>query len=122
MIIAGFGFRRLAALDSLLDAYRQAAGTTQIDGIATIASKASLRIFEELAACLEQPIFAVDPVDLVIQKTQSWSQKSVEKYNVGSVAEAVALAASGEKSKLLTARVISSDRMVTCAVARGYCA
>ncbi len=119
MIIAGFGFRRLAALPSLLDAYRQAVGSLPIDGIATVASKASSCIFREFAACLERPIFSIDPTDLVVHETQSWSQSSVKKYSVGSVAEAAALAASGENSQLLTARVISSDRMATCAVARG---
>jgi cobalt-precorrin 5A hydrolase len=38
---------------------------------------------------------------------------------VGSVAEAVALAAAGPGARIVVARVISSDRMATCAIAQG---
>ncbi|MCY4300144.1 MAG: cobalamin biosynthesis protein [Aestuariivita sp.] len=120
MIIAGFGFRKLAKLSSLLDAYTEATVDEPLDGIATVANKASLCIFEELATYLKLPIFPIVRNKLVIQRTRSWSRVSFDTYNVGSVAEAAALAAAGRNSQLLTQRVIASDCMATCAIAKGY--
>ena len=51
--------------------------------------------------------------------TLTHSAISIDTRGVGSVAEAVALAAAGPGARIVVARVISSDRMATCAIAQG---
>ncbi|WP_367113500.1 cobalamin biosynthesis protein [uncultured Sphingomonas sp.] len=51
--------------------------------------------------------------------TPTRSTVSMDARGVGSVAEAAALAAAGPGARIVVARVISSDRMATCAIAQG---
>ncbi|MBU2981650.1 cobalamin biosynthesis protein [Lentibacter algarum] len=115
MIVAGFGFRQSATLDSLRDAYAKAGHTAQ--SIATAADKAEAPAFQALAAELDLPIVAVAPEALEMQTTTSQSQASQAAHQTGSVSEASALAAAGPQARLLSARVISDDRLATCAIA-----
>ncbi|WP_375260373.1 cobalamin biosynthesis protein [Palleronia sp.] len=113
MIVAGFGFRRAATLDSLADALAATGGAP--DALATAADKASA--LAPLGARLGLPVHAVPPDALSASATQTDSTASKTHRGTGSVAEAAALAAAGRGARLLTPRVISADRMATCALA-----
>lgn len=113
MIVAGFGFRRAATLDSLADALAATGGAP--DALATAADKASA--LAPLAARLGLPVHAVAPEALSAARTRTDSTASRTHRGTGSVAEAAALAAAGPGARLLAARAISSDRMATCALA-----
>lgn len=117
MIVAGFGFRHGATEDSFADALARATGGHTVDAIATLAGKApdithfamrrNLRLIPVSAAAAE----AMD--------TLSTSKISLAVKSLPSVAEATALAAAGPDARLLAPRVISTDRMATCAIAEG---
>ena len=115
MICAGFGFRQSATLDSLLNAYAKTGA--KADSIATAADKAESAAFQAVAVELGLTVTSVTPDELETQATLSQSQASQAARNTGSVAEAAALAAIGPSAKLLSARVISDDRLATCAIA-----
>lgn len=117
MIIAGFGFRRAATLDSLLDAYARV--SCDADGLATAADKANSAIFRNLATRLNLPVVAVSSPSLIVQNTHTQSKAALASRGTGSVAEAAALAAAGPGATLLTTRIISTDHMATCALAKG---
>ena len=118
MIVAGFGFRSAAELSSLQDALRRAAsGGQRVEAIATVQDKARSPVFRDLAATTGLPIRPVAPQDLSAPATLTHSAASQTARDVGSVAEASALAAAGHGARLITARVISGDRMATCALA-----
>lgn len=112
MIAAGFGFRKGATKASLRDAYDRA-GTADV--LTTLADKAQAPAFRELAHDLGLPMHTVvtDPA----AQTITTSQASLCARGLPSVAEATALAAAGPGARLLGPRVVSSDRMATCALA-----
>lgn len=63
---------------------------------------------------------AAVPADhLAAQPVLTRSAASQATYGTGSVAEAAALAAAGPGARLLSARLISPDRLATCAIAIG---
>ncbi|SFH44278.1 cobalt-precorrin 5A hydrolase [Palleronia marisminoris] len=113
MIVAGFGFRRAATVESLADALAATDGTP--DALATAADKA--QALAPLAKRLGLPVHAVPPDALTAARTQTDSAASRTHRNTGSVAEAAALAAAGPGARLLSPRVVSADRMATCALA-----
>lgn len=119
MIVAGFGFRGAATRDSLLDAYRAAAGAQVADCIATASDKAGTAAFRGLAAELDLPVRAVAAADLHRQPVTTQAAASLAARGTGSLAEAAALAAAGPNARLLCPRVISDDKMATCALALG---
>ncbi len=117
MIVAGFGFRAQAQVESLADAYQRAKAGVAIEAISTLSDKATEPAFQDFARRLGLPIIAVDqtavgPVDMATHSAQSMAARGL-----GSVAEAAALSAAGPGAILLTQRVISEDRYATCAVA-----
>ena len=118
-IVAGFGFRGTATVDSLSDALDRAGHASLITALATAADKAGAKPFLELANVMNLPVHAVDLSKLLEQETVSQSPASLKARKVGSLSEAAALAGAGPGAELLTARVTSADGMATCALARG---
>ncbi|ASM73586.1 MULTISPECIES: cobalamin biosynthesis protein [Roseobacteraceae] len=119
MIVAGMGFRADATLNSLRSALALACGTHRPDLIATAAGKENHDALRALVAELQVPLHAVPQATLAAQSTPTLSPAAQAARNTGSVAEAAALAAAGSGAHLLAPRHISTDRMATCAVAKG---
>ncbi|WP_148862712.1 cobalamin biosynthesis protein [Marinobacter fonticola] len=118
MKMAGFGYRRAASLASLADALDlaiQAYGN--VDCLAASAAKSAC--VKALGKHRNLPVEMVDESALSSVTTLTQSQASLREKGIGSVAEATALAAAGRGAQLLGPRVISADRMATCAVAEG---
>ncbi len=115
MIVAGFGFRQSASVDSL----RAALNLTGMhpDLLATVASKANSPAIRSLAQDLGVTIHAVAPSDLRAQTTLTQSTAALAAHATGSVAEAAALSAAGSGARLTGPREISPDRMASCAIA-----
>lgn len=111
VIVAGFGYRSGATVESLSDAYRRAGGGADV--AATVADKVAL--VERLGL----PVVALTPKALAAVQTVTRSEASMAARGVGSVAEAAALAAAGQGARLLAPRVISEDGRATCALAVG---
>ena len=118
MIVAGFGFRGCATIDSLTSAFSET-GLSAIDAIATAEDKSKTPVFIDFAKTIGAQIVSIDASTLTHIETQTQSQASQTHRDTGSVAEAAALAALGKDAKLLAPRSISNDRMATCAIAQG---
>lgn len=118
VIVAGFGFRGAATVDSLRDALARAGGGP-VDVLATARDKAASPAFRAFAQGLGVPARAIDPAVLDRQETRTQSGPSLAARGIGSVAEAAALAAAGPGARLLGPRSISADGMATCALAQG---
>lgn len=114
MIVAGFGFRSGATAQSLRDAFTRAGG--RADRLATLADKAGADAFRSFAA--GRSVTKINPDAMRKEITLTHSESSQTARQTGSVAEACALAAAGPGARLLGPRVISSDRMATCALAQ----
>ncbi|MEO9650976.1 MAG: cobalamin biosynthesis protein [Roseobacter sp.] len=119
MIVAGFGFRQSARIDSLVDALQRASLMQTPENIATVSDKAETSVFRAFAQQLMLPIIEVSAENLSAQETVTMSQASLSARQTGSVAEAAALAGAGLGARLLAPRVISSDGLATCALAKG---
>ena len=119
MIAAGVGFRANATEDSLADAFDKATGGIDVDVIATASDTAEHDAFRTLASKTDAAVAAIDATLLQTQDTETASEISLIERGTGAVAEASALAAAGPGAVLLTPRVISADRMATCALAEG---
>ncbi|SNR43594.1 cobalamin biosynthesis protein [Puniceibacterium sediminis] len=119
MIVAGFGFREAAGMDSLRAALELACEGRQPDLFATAAGKEKSVGLLALAVELGFAIRVVSVDQLRAQVTVTQSEASETAYGTGSVAEAAALAAAGPGARLIGARIISHDRMATCALAEG---
>jgi len=118
-VVAGFGFRGTATVESLSDALERAGHASSITGLATATDKAGAKPFVELAKIMKLPVHAVDHSKLSEQETLTRSLASLKARNVGSLSEAAALAGAGPGAELLGVRVTSADGMATCALARG---
>lgn len=118
MIVAGFGFRAAATLESLRDAFDQAVGDQTVDALATLEDKAQQDAFCALQSQLNLPVHAVPEAALAHVSTATHSPQAQAARGTGSVAEATALSAAGPGATLLCTRVISRDRMATCALAQ----
>lgn len=117
MIVAGFGFRMGATVESLylaLEAARH--GRLSITHLAAPQDK--LALLEALAQDLGLPVIGVSPDALTAIVTPTRSVPSLAERGVGSVSEAAALAAAGPGARLIVHRCISSDHMATCAIAQ----
>ncbi len=115
MIVAGFGFRQGASVDSLRAAL--AFTGARPDLLATAASKANCPALHALAQELRLTIHAVPSETLTAQTTVTQSAAAIAALATGSVAEAAALSAAGPGARLTGPRVISPDRMASCAIA-----
>lgn len=120
MIVAGFGFRGAATLESLLDAFAQVGG--RADALAVPRDKAGAACLIALAKSLLLPVLAIAPALLQAQDTDTRSGRVIAKRGTGSVAEAAALAGAGPGARLVRTRVISWDRLATAALAEGAAA
>jgi cobalt-precorrin 5A hydrolase len=116
VIVAGFGFRASATVESLADAYARAGGDAAC--LATATDKAEAPAMVALARRLSLPLRGIAAADLAAQETATLSDHSQNQRQTGSVAEAAALAAAGPGSRLIAPRAISADRMATCALAQ----
>ena len=115
MVIAGFGCRTGATPDSFRSAL--AAAGIRPDALAVPADRAAV-----IAEFAEGQGLSVRPIDADLLDgldTPTRSTVSLASRGVGSVAEAVALAAAGPGARIVVPRLISSDRMATCAIAQG---
>lgn len=117
MIVAGFGFRNSATLDSLRSALA-ACGDMPLDALATPSDKATSDAFCTLARELDLPVTAVPTEALAGVATLTQSTASLKERGTGSVAEACALLAAGDTAKLRAPRAVSEDRQATCALAQ----
>lgn len=117
MIVAGFGFTSRATTDSLRDALALASGGRAVDLLATARDKAPA--LAPLAQDMGLTVARIDQSDLSAQNTLTQSPRAQAERGTGSVAEASALAAAGPGARLLGPRVISTDRMASCALAEG---
>ncbi|PZR00911.1 MAG: precorrin methylase [Cereibacter sphaeroides] len=113
MIVAGFGFRREATVASLRDALGRT-GAKDVTLLATASDKAVAPAFVALAQELALPVIPLDDLSIT---TLTNSAASRAARGTGSVAEAAALVAAGPGASLLGMRVVSADRMATCALA-----
>nr|WP_206069716.1 cobalamin biosynthesis protein [Novosphingobium olei] len=117
-MVAGFGFRSGATLESLRAALALAQqGLPPVTHLATAQTKATT--LAPLARVLGLPLAEVAADALAATPTHTHSAASRETHHTGSVAEAAALAAAGPDARLLRPRQISPDRMATCAIAQG---
>ena len=117
MIVAGFGFRGAASVESLRDALARTGGVP--DALAVPADKARAACFQTLARALGVPVIAVPAPDLRQAQTDTRSARILRLRGTGSVAEAAALCAAGPGATLLAPRSLSGDRMATAALAGG---
>ncbi|KTF70627.1 cobalamin biosynthesis protein [Sphingomonas sp. HT-1] len=112
MIVAGFGYRSGATLESLRAALALAQrGAPGVTHVATVADKLPLVVGLGLPT--------IDVAELHAIETATRSAASLAARGTGSVAEAAALAAAGPGARLLVSRRISEDRLATCAIAQG---
>jgi cobalt-precorrin 5A hydrolase len=72
-----------------------------------------------LARELDVPIKVVPAETLSGIVTSTQSEFIKEKFGTGSVAEATALAAAGDRARLVSTRAVSQDRTATAAIAEG---
>ncbi|MCF6234698.1 MAG: cobalamin biosynthesis protein [Rhodobacteraceae bacterium] len=125
MIVAGFGFRRSATIDSLRSAYELATQNHDVTTLATADDKARAPCFTALATSLALPVHAISPVAIAACKTTTQSPRVLQERATGSLAEAAALAAAGAGTgagtgagaRLIAPRQISQDGKATCALA-----
>ena len=111
-VIAGFGFRGSAGVDSLRDALRRTAQSHKLTALATPTDKANAACLRALATDLNLPVIAVTTENLGQPNTATHSPRVQRLRNTGSVAEAVG-------ARLISTRQVTHDRKATCAVAEG---
>ncbi len=119
-LIAGFGYRAAATAESLADALaraRAAAGTDEPVATCCVpADKADAACVSAFAAEADLAVTHVAVDVMAAVETPTQSEKVLDKRGVGSVAEAVALAAAGPGGRVIVERVVSADHMATCAL------
>lgn len=117
-MIAGFGFRATATEASLRDALARAGGAgCALVALAVPEDKAGAACLAGLAQALGAPVVAVPADALRAEPTATRSPRVFGLRGIGSVAEAAALAAAGQGARLVGPRVVSGDRLATCALA-----
>jgi cobalt-precorrin 5A hydrolase len=119
MKVAGLGFKNDVTLAALREALLAAGGAEGLAAVATVSDKAEIAAFKLLAGEFNLPIKAVSADMLTGIATPTQSKLIKEKFGIGSVAEAVALAAVGREARLISTRVVSQDRTATAAIAEG---
>lgn len=119
MKVAGLGFKSDVTLASLREALATAGGPEGLAAFATVSDKADAEALKQLARECGVPIKAVSADRLAGIDTPTRSALVMDKFGVGSVAEATALAAAGPRARLIATRVVSRDRAATAAIAEG---
>jgi len=117
MSIAGIGLRHAATAESLKSALSKV-DMSGVTALATPADKASFAAIIALGKDLGLEVIGIAKADLIAQDTITQSERVLDMRGTGSVAEAAALAAAGPHAQLTGPRVVSEDRMATCAVAK----
>lgn len=123
MIVAGLGFRSAASPDSLQSALERTGMAGRVSALATVSDKANTPAFRQFAGALKLPVVSIPQASLQSAHTATQSPQARAHRHTGSVAEAAALLGAGGGgvggigARLICARVISSDRMATCAIA-----
>jgi cobalt-precorrin 5A hydrolase len=122
MIVAGLGFRHGVSAEELLRvledaALRAALEVREVRKLATLARRSGEPGLVAVALCLALPIDAVDDEELRADTVTTRSARILERYGVGSVCEAAALAAAGPGARLKLARI--AGPRTTCALAEG---
>lgn len=117
MIVAGFGFRSSADLESLKSAFGLIAGSEFVDILAVLDDKADAECIVAMSQILGCPIKGIDAAAMSGVETHSSSDIVRAARDTGSVSEACALVAAGKYARLIKTRQISQDRMATCALA-----
>lgn len=122
MIVAGIGCRKgvsseqvLAAVESALEPY--GLSPDLLSGLATAKQKAGEKAIIEAGHALRLPVFLVDgpALQMVSLRSMTKSPASIAATGSPSVSETAALAATGQRSRLLGPRTIHGP--VTCAIA-----
>ncbi|WP_209037521.1 cobalamin biosynthesis protein [Mameliella alba] len=119
VIVAGFGFRGAVSVQGLVDALDGAGSGQTVSALATAADKAETPVFMAFARQMGLPVIGIDAATLSAQEVRTQSVASTAARQTGSLAEAAALAAAGPGARLIVTRVVSEDRMATCALAEG---
>lgn len=119
MKVAGLGFKTDVTLASLREALAAAGGPDGLAAVATVSDKADTEALKQLARECGVPIRAVPADALAGIDTPTQSQRIIEEFGTGSLAEAAALAAAGSRARLIATRVVSQDRTATAAIAEG---
>ncbi|MEP5731488.1 MAG: cobalamin biosynthesis protein [Sulfitobacter sp.] len=120
MRVMGIGFRAAADIASLQDAMQRALAAAQgqkIDAIVSEASKTREVVFREFAQLLGLPGLGVSQNDLALMITPTQSNRILDQFGTGSLAEAAALVAAGPDARLVAARAVSGDGKATAAIA-----
>ncbi|BES71537.1 cobalamin biosynthesis protein [Marinobacter nanhaiticus D15-8W] len=116
MKVAGFGYRKGARVDSLAEALALAVEAHgDIDCL--VAGSRKRGAVEALGLRRNLQVKLVDEGVFKEISTMTQSEASLREKGTGSFAEAVALAGAGRDARLLGPRMVSKDRMATCAVA-----
>lgn len=119
MIVAGFGFRSAVSVQALAEALSLAGSGQTVSALATAADKATSPAFAAFARQVGLPVIGIDAATLSAQEVQTQSEASTAARGTGSLAEAAGLAAAGPGARLIGRRVVTTDRMATCALAEG---
>lgn len=123
MIFIGLGFRKAVTIKSFENLIHQVYHLTELPGpikaLATLDTKALDPALQEFAAAKKVTLIPVSLENLQRQITPTQSPAAQAAYGLGSIAEAAALAAAGDGSSLTFRRLVSNDKMATCAFAKG---
>ena len=123
MIFIGLGFRKAVTIKSFENLIHQVYHLTELPGpikaLATLDTKALDPALQEFATAKRITLIPVSLENLKRQITPTQSPAAQAAYGLGSIAEAAALSAAGDCSSLIFKRLISNDKMSTCAFAKG---
>ena len=116
IMIAGFGFRHTATSSSFASLLATTGYGDKIDKIAVPADKASHPEFLRFCADTGVEIISIEQHQIAQIHTPSQSESSRQYRDTGSVCEAVALCAAGADSVIICRKIISDDRLASCAI------
>ena len=123
MIFAGVGFRKAVTTKSFENLIHQVCHLRELPGpikaLATLDTKALDPALQEFAKAKRVTLIPVTLENLKRQITATQSPAAQAAYGLGSIAEAAALAAAGDGSSLIFKRIVSNDKLATCAFAKG---
>lgn len=121
MRIVGIGCRSDATENALYEAIERAmiASPGPLDAIATTEERSGSATVLATAKRLHLKIIPVTESEIRGLSTPTQSPRIMERFGVGSLAEATALFAAGPNANLLCERQVSSDGAATAAIAQG---
>ncbi|MCG8490768.1 MAG: cobalamin biosynthesis protein [Sneathiellales bacterium] len=115
--IVGFGLRQSATIESLQNAFLKVSEDLPVSAISILGEKAMHPAFSEFSRLLGIPVILLEKENLHGIETDTRSELIEQKFSVGSVAEAVAIAAQEPFGQLYRGRQVSVDGLATAAVA-----